>query len=89
MPTIAYFYGIAIGMYFSDHNPPHFHAKYGRAKAMFRISDGNIIAGEMPPTAARMVRDWALAHRAELEQNWARGVSHLPFERIGGPDGQG
>jgi len=44
MPTIAYFYGIAISMYFGDHNPPHFHARYGRAKALFRIVDGEIIA---------------------------------------------
>ncbi len=89
MPTIAYFYGIAISMYFGDHNPPHFHARYGRAKALFRISDGQIIAGELPPTAARMVRDWALAHRAELEQNWERGQRQVPLERIAGPDGQG
>src|SRR6186713_3333499 len=26
MPTIAYFYGIAIRMYFIDHPPPHFFA---------------------------------------------------------------
>ena len=44
MPTIAYFYGIAIQMYFNDHNPPHFHARYGRARALVRISDGAIFA---------------------------------------------
>jgi hypothetical protein len=26
MPTIAYFYGIAIRMFFADHPPPHFFA---------------------------------------------------------------
>jgi hypothetical protein len=52
MPTIAYFYGIAIQMFYSDHNPPHFHARYGRARALVRISDGEIISGELPPTAA-------------------------------------
>jgi hypothetical protein len=31
MPTIAWFYGIAIQMYYNDHNPPHFHARYGNA----------------------------------------------------------
>jgi hypothetical protein len=89
MPTIAYFYGIAISMYYNDHNPPHFHAKYGRAKVVVRISDAQIIVGELPPTAARMVRDWALAHKNELEANWKLGRDQLPFERIGGPDGQG
>ena len=29
MPTIAFFYGIAIRMYIRDHSPPHFHALYG------------------------------------------------------------
>ncbi len=89
MPTISYFYGIAISMYFNDHNPPHFHARYGRAKALFRISDGVIIAGELPPVAARMVREWAATRRAELERNWELARDELALERIAGPDGQG
>jgi hypothetical protein len=35
-PTIAYFYGIAIQMFYNDHSPPHFHARYGDAKALVR-----------------------------------------------------
>ncbi len=86
MPTIAYFYGIAIQMFFNDHNPPHFHARYGRAKAIVRISDGELIAGELPPLAKRIVREWALARRAELEDNWRRARAHRQLERIAGPD---
>ena len=86
MPTIAQFYGIAIQMYYNDHNPPHFHARYGRAKALFAISDASIIAGELPSTAVRLVREWALARRVELEQNWQRGRDGRPMERIAGPD---
>lgn len=89
MPTVSYFYGIAISMYFYDHNPPHFHARYGRAKALVRISDGQIIAGELPPVATRMVREWASNRRAELERNWELGCRGLTLERIAGPDGQG
>jgi len=44
MPTIAWFYGIAIQMFYNDHNPPHLYARYGRAKALVRIADGQIIA---------------------------------------------
>lgn len=29
MPEICLFRGIRITMYYSDHNPPHFHAMYG------------------------------------------------------------
>lgn len=29
MPVVAEFFGINIYLRFLDHNPPHFHAKYG------------------------------------------------------------
>jgi hypothetical protein len=86
MPTIARFYGIVIQMYWDDHAPPHFHARYGRAKAIVRISDAVVIAGELPPVATRMVREWALARRAQLEHNWQMGLEGEPMEKIAGPD---
>jgi hypothetical protein len=86
MPTIAYFYGIAIQMFYNDHHPPHLHARYGRAKAVVRLSDGEIISGELPPLATRLVREWVLARRAELEDNWQRARSHQPLEKVAGPD---
>jgi hypothetical protein len=33
MPTISRFFGIAIRMYYDDHDPPHFHAYYGEESA--------------------------------------------------------
>jgi hypothetical protein len=89
MPTIAIFYGVVIQMYFRDHAPPHFHARYGNARALVRISDGVIIKGALPPTASRLVRDWAQLRRAELEANWARAQEEGDLERIAGPDGLG
>jgi hypothetical protein len=29
MPTLSGFYGILIRMFFNDHPPPHFNARYG------------------------------------------------------------
>ncbi|MBQ3689210.1 MAG: DUF4160 domain-containing protein [Bacteroidales bacterium] len=29
MPEICRFYGIIIAMFGDDHNPPHFHVRYG------------------------------------------------------------
>jgi hypothetical protein len=29
MPEISRLLGIVIAMYYNDHDPPHFHAKYG------------------------------------------------------------
>ena len=86
MRTIAWCYGIMIQMYYDDHNPPHFHARYGPAKAIVRRSDGETIAGELPPTATRMVRQWAVARNAELQDNWQRARALLPLEKIAGPD---
>jgi hypothetical protein len=86
VPTIAFFYGIAIQMFYDDHNPPHFHARYNRAKALIRIADGEVISGELPPTAARLVKEWALARQLELEENWQRALLHQALERIAGPD---
>lgn len=86
MPTIAQFYGIIITMYWRDHAPPHFHAAYGGSKALVAIDDGELIAGFLPPTARRIVRDWALARQNELRHNWDRGDKRQPFLRIPGPD---
>jgi hypothetical protein len=39
MPTISIFYGIMIRMFFNDHPPPHFHARYGEFEAISRHSN--------------------------------------------------
>ena len=39
MPRLSEFYGIAIYMYFTEHNPPHFHAIYAEHEALVRIND--------------------------------------------------
>jgi len=38
MPTISEFFGIIISIYYSDHAPPHFHARYGEFEALVQIS---------------------------------------------------
>jgi hypothetical protein len=86
MPTIAWFYGIAIRMFHRDHDPPHLLAQYRRAKALIALSNGEILAGELPPTARRMVREWTLARRVELEENWRRARAQQPLEKVAGPD---
>ncbi len=86
MPTVSWFYGIAVRMHVKDHPPPHFHAIYGGYEAFVSLETGEVIEGALPKAAARLVREWALAHRAELRENWRRGsVGELP-ERIAGLD---
>jgi hypothetical protein len=88
VPLIARFYGILIYMHYFDHNPPHLHAHYGRSRVVVRLSDGAILRGELPITGTRMVQQWTLAHRVELEDNWRRMQAGESPEKIVGPDGR-
>jgi hypothetical protein len=45
MPTISWFYGIAIRMYVREHPPAHFHAIYGEYEANVSIDTGEVIEG--------------------------------------------
>jgi hypothetical protein len=74
VPRISAFYGIVIEMYFGDHPPPHFHARYGGDTAKIEIATGVVIAGSLPGRALRLVREWMEGHRDELEANWERAV---------------
>ena len=38
MPEISRFFGIVISMFFDDQNPPHSHARYGKASVAVEIS---------------------------------------------------
>jgi len=88
MPTIAYFYGIAIRMFLNDHNPPHFHAIYGECEGRVVISTGEVVDGYLPKHAARLVKEWTLAHKAELMDNWARARSAAPLKKVQGLDAE-
>ena len=52
MPEISRFFGIVIAIYYNDHPPPHFHAKYGEHKVKIAIADGAILEGQLPRRAA-------------------------------------
>jgi len=40
LPELSRFFGIIIAMYYNDHAPPHFHAKYGDDEASFVSTTG-------------------------------------------------
>ncbi len=81
MPIISRFYGILIAMYFNDHNPPHFHAKYSGYEALFSF-EGQIIEGELPKRAVKFVQEWISYHKEELEENWEKASSGQPLNDI-------
>ena len=82
MPEISRFLGIVIAMYFKDHGPPHFHAKYGDQRATFSINDLRLIEGKLPPRVVSLVLEWAFQHREELLENWKRAERKEDLHKI-------
>ena len=72
MPVIARFYGIAIKMYFSqsEHGNPHFHAIYGEFNAVFAIETQEMLEGDLPVRAQRLVKEWVALYRQDLLDMW-------------------
>ncbi|MGM9762532.1 MAG: DUF4160 domain-containing protein [Candidatus Cryptobacteroides sp.] len=81
MPEISRFYGIIISMFFSEHNPPHFHVRYEEFNAEITIVDG-IVTGTLPRRALNLVFEWLDLHREELLENWRRGENCEGFVKI-------
>ena len=82
MPEIARVNGVAIAMFYADHNPPHFHARVGEARAMIQIDPPELIAGFLPDARMSAVLHWARVHRAELVANWRRARRSEPLAPI-------
>ena len=69
MPVISRFFGIIIYMYWNDHAPPHFHAKYGEYEITVNILDG-VVEGRFPRRALRLVVEWYEVNQDALRRNW-------------------
>ncbi len=82
MPRISEFYGIIIAMYYNDHLPAHFHARYAEEEATVRIDTLDVHEGELSPRARAMVVEWASLHRSELIENWELARQGLPLNPV-------
>lgn len=82
MPRISQFFGIVIAMYYADHAPPHFHARYGEHEALITLATLEVLAGALPPRAFALVLEWAAQHRRELQSNWDLARQGLPLAPI-------
>ena len=76
MPEISRFLGIIMAMYYNGHSPPHFHARYGDAKAEIEIQSLTILAGKLPPRVLGLVIEWASQHQEELLMDWELARQH-------------
>lgn len=79
MPVISRFYGIIITIYYKDHLPPHFHAKYGEQVGVFSISDLKLMEGNLPKRVISMILEWAFEHREKLMENWKLAIDYKPL----------
>jgi hypothetical protein len=82
MPTVSRFYGIVISIYYGDHAPPHFHARYAEYRSKVAINTLVITEGGLPHRAESLVLEWAALRRTELYENWQRAQDGLPLEPI-------
>jgi len=84
MPVVARFYGIIVKMYFSqrEHGVPHFHAVYGEYNGVFDVNTLEMIEGDLPLRAQRLIREWAKQYQTELLRMW----NDNEFRRLPGLD---
>jgi len=69
MPRISSFLGVTVYMYWRDHSPSHFHAKYGEYEVLVDIETLQVFEGELPRRALGHVLEWAGEHQQELLEN--------------------
>jgi hypothetical protein len=82
MPEISRFYGIIIAMFYDDHNPPHFHARYGKDNVVIGIESLRVLEGHIPHRALGLVIEWASQHRKALLADWNLTRKNKPPKKI-------
>jgi len=82
MPIISRFFGIIIAIYWNDHSPPHFHAKYSGDEAVIDIDTGEVIKGALSKRVLSLVEEWRQLHRQELIQDWELARQRKPLRYI-------
>lgn len=82
MPELSRFFGIIIRMFYSDHDPPHFHAYYGEHEALIEIESLMILRGYLPRRALALILEWAMIHRSELQDDWTKAKEGEPLQAI-------
>ena len=82
MPEICRFFGIVISMFYADHAPPHFHARYGDHRAIIEIESATLLSGSLPPRPLGLVIEWAVKRRAELRDDWRLARQQQPLVPI-------
>ncbi len=81
LPEISRFLGITIYMLFNEHDPPHFHAVYGKHRIAVQIKTGRV-TGTFPKRALRLVLEWRRLRASELLDDWDLARQQRPLRQI-------
>lgn len=81
MPIISRFFGIIVYMYWRDHAPPHFHARYEDDEVAVIIETGEV-KGLMSKRALALIEEWRVAHKKDLLEDWALAEEKKALKRI-------
>jgi hypothetical protein len=82
MPEISRFFGIIVAMYYNDHDPPHFHVRYGGDRALIAIDTLTVLEGRVPPRVLGLIVEWGSLHREELLADWRKARQLEPMRKI-------
>jgi hypothetical protein len=79
---VSSFFGMTLAMYPPFTGTPRVHASNRRGDSSFAITTAEMIEGDLPPIASRLVVQWIECFRDQLLDNWQRGHSGLPLYKI-------
>ncbi len=82
MPEVCRFFGIIVSLFYNDHQPPHFHVRYGEQKAIVAIDSLTVLSGYLSPRVLGLVVEWASLHQDELRENWELTRKQKPLKKI-------
>lgn len=54
----------------SEHGRPHLHAIYAEFNGVYDIETLELIEGDLPARAHRLIREWAAQYKDELKRMW-------------------
>ncbi len=81
VPVVSRFFGIVIAIYWRDHSPPHFHAKYGEQEVTIDIQTGDV-NGMTSKRVLAMVEEWRVQRKDALLDDWNRAATKQPLVPI-------
>lgn len=84
MPEISRFYGMVIKMYYENgerHHKPHIYVYYGEYEAVIAL-DGEILTGDVPGKQYKILMQWIVLHKSEIEELWQRAIDNKPLDKV-------